>query len=83
MEQIIFERPDTDSRCEGWILFENGDVTFLMIPSAVDGKTPLIVVARDVDGDGIFHQAENYWLNDEEDADLRYLRDLMEGASLY
>jgi len=72
-----------DSRCEGWVVFENGDVTFLMIPSALDGITPVIIVARDIDEDGVFHQAENFWLNDADEATLRYLSDLMKGASLY
>lgn len=31
-----------------------------------DGVTLTVAVARDVDGDGVFHHAENHWLTDED-----------------
>jgi hypothetical protein len=82
MEQVIYERPETDSRCDAWILWGNGDVTLLMVPLEADGVTLTVAVARDIDGDGIFHRADNYWLNDEDQATLRFLSDLVQGMSL-
>lgn len=38
-------------------------------------------VARDIDGDGAFHQAEQYWLNDEGEATRRFLSDLVRGMT--
>jgi hypothetical protein len=82
MKQVIFERPETDSRCDAWIMWGNGDVTALMVPLEADGVTLTVAVARDVNGDSVFHHAENYWLNDEDQATLRFLSDLAQGMSL-
>ena len=82
MEQVMYERPETDGRCDAWTLWGNGDVTALMVPLEADGMTLTVAVARDIDADGVFHQAENYWLNDEDEATLRFLSDLVDGMSL-
>ena len=44
--------------------------------------TLTVAVARDIDADGIFHRADNHWLNDEDEATLRFLSDLVDGMSL-
>lgn len=82
MEQVIYERPERHGRCDAWIMWGNGDVTALMVPLEADGVTLTVAVTRDMDGDGIFHPAENYWLNDEDEATLRFLSDLVQGMSL-
>ena len=82
MEQVIYQRAETDSRCEAWILWGNGDVTALMVSLEADGVTLAVAVARDIDGDGVFHRAENYWLNDDDEVTLRFLSDLVQGTSL-
>jgi hypothetical protein len=82
MEQVIYERPEAACRCDAWILWGNGDVTALMVPLEADGVSLTVAVARDVDGDGVFHHAENYWLNDEDQATLRFLSHLVQGMSL-
>ena len=46
MEQVIYERPETDGRCDAWILWRNGDVTVLMVPLEADGVTLTVAVAR-------------------------------------
>lgn len=53
-----------------------------MVPLEADGVTLTVAVARDIDADGIFHQADNYWLNDEDQATLRFLSDLVQGMTL-
>jgi hypothetical protein len=82
MEQAIYERPEADGRCDAWILWGNGDVAVLMVPLEADGMTLTVAVARDIDGDGVFHHAEDYWLNDEDEATLSFLSDLVDGMSL-
>jgi len=82
MEQVIYQWPETDSRSEAWILWSNDDVTTLMVPLESDGVTLTVAVARDTDGDGVFHRAEDYWLNDDDEATLRFLSDLVQGTSL-
>jgi hypothetical protein len=82
MEQVIYERPDSDSRCEAWTIWDNGDVTALLVPSAVDGVTLSVAEARDIDGDGIFQRAENYWMNDDDEATLTFLRRVFDGTTL-
>ena len=67
---------------DAWILWSNGDVTALMVPLEAGGVTLTVAVARDIDADGIFHRAENYSLNDEDEATLRLLSDLVQGMSL-
>jgi hypothetical protein len=82
MEQVVYERPDTDSSCDAWIFWDNGDVTALIVPTAVDGVTLAVTVARDIDGDGVYQQAENFWLNDDDEATLRFLREIFDGTTL-
>jgi hypothetical protein len=83
MEQIIYERNDRAAACNGWILWNNGDVTFLLVPDSSDWLSPLsVVVARDVDGDGIFQRAENYWMNDDDEDTLTFLRRVFDGTAL-
>ena len=81
MEQVIYERPESASRCDAWILWSNGDVTALMVPLEADGVTLTVAVARDIDADGIFHRADSYWLNDEDEATLSFLSDLVQGMT--
>jgi hypothetical protein len=83
MEQVIYKRHDRVGACDGWILFGNGDVTFLLVPDTSEWASPLsVVVARDVDGDGIFQRAENYWMNDDDEASLSFLRRVFDGTTL-
>jgi hypothetical protein len=82
MEKIIYERHDRVAACDGWILWCNGDVTFLLVPDTAEWLSPLsVVVARDVDGDGIYQRAERFWLNDEDDATLSFLRRVFDGTT--
>ncbi len=83
MEKVIYERHDRVAACDGWILWNNGDVTFLLIPDNSDWISPMsVVVASDDDQDGIYQQAQRYWLNDEEEAILSCLRRVFDGTTL-
>ena len=83
MEKVIYERHDRVAACDGWILWNNGDVTFLLVPDTAKWLSPVsVVVARDVDGDGIFQRAERYWLNDDDEATLNFLRRVFDGTTL-
>ena len=82
MEQVIYERHDSEARCDAWIIWGNGDVTFLLVPSAVGDLTLSVLVSRDIDGDGIYQRAEQFWLNDDDEATLTFLRRLFDGTAL-
>lgn len=83
MEQVIYERPDRVAACDGWILWKNDTVSFLLVPDTSEWLSPLsVVVARDIDGDGIYQRAERYWLNDDDEATLNFLRRVFDGTTL-
>jgi hypothetical protein len=83
MEQIIYEQPESIATCDGWILWCNGDVTFLLVPDTSKRLSPLsVLVARDTDGDGIYQRAERYWLSDDDEATLAFLRRVFDGTTL-
>ena len=48
---------------------------------ALDRLKPIAdgAAARDIEGDGVFHQEENYWLNDEDQTTLSFLSGLVDG----
>ena len=83
MEQIIYERHDRVAACDGWILWKNDTVSFLLVPDTSDWRSPLsVVVARDGDGDGIYQRAERFWLDDDDEATLSFLRQVFDGTTL-
>jgi hypothetical protein len=82
MEQVIYECPGGGTRCDAWFIWNNGDVTFLMVPSEANGVTLTVAVARDIDADGVFHKAEGYWLSEDDQSTLQFARELIEGTSL-
>jgi len=80
-QKQFYELPDRDGCVKATPWWSNGDVTFLLV--APDGINLEIVVARDIDGDGIFHQAESYWLNDDGELTLQFLQNLFKGCLVY
>jgi hypothetical protein len=83
MEQIIYQRHDRVAVCDGWILWKNDSVSFLLVPDSSEWLSSLsVVVARDIDGDGIFQRAERYWLDDDDEATLSFFRHVFDGTTL-
>jgi|WetSurMetagenome_2_1015567.scaffolds.fasta_scaffold624805_3 hypothetical protein len=82
-QERFYQLPDRDGCVKASYLWSNGDVTFLLVPDTSEWLSPLsVVVARDVDGDGIFQRAERYWLNDEDEATLNFLRSVFDGTTM-
>ena len=66
--KVLYERPETDSPCDAWIIVEIAEFTLLLVPSAVDNNTLSVVVAKNFEGGDVYYQAENYWMNEDEEA---------------
>ncbi len=81
LKQVSYQLPDRDGCVKAEYLCGNGDVAFLLI--APDGYNLEVVVARTVAGDGIFHRAESYWLTDNDELMLDFLKSLFKGCSVY
>ena len=83
MEKVTYERHDRVAACDGWILWSCGDVAFLLIPDNSDWISPMsVVVASDDDQDGIYQKALRYWLADDEEATLVFLRQVFDGTTM-
>lgn len=81
MKQVIYQLPDRDGCVKAEYLCGNGDVSFLLV--APDGYNLEVVVTRIIAGDGVFHRAETYWLNDNDEMMLDFLKNLFKGCSVY
>ena len=81
MEQVIYQLPDRDGCVDAERLWGNGDVTFLLV--ATDDYNLEVVVCRDMAGNGVFHRAESYWLNDDGELTLQFLTGLFGGCSVH
>jgi hypothetical protein len=81
LRKALYQLPDRAQRVPANQLWNNGDVAFLLV--APDGYNLEVVVASDIDDDGIFHRAERYWLDDEGDDTLRFLQNVFDGRSVY
>ena len=80
MDIVIFERPENGEQVESLVVWDNGDITALLVPSLADGETS-VLVGRDIDGDGVFQIAENYWLSENDRAELEFLSGLYKGCT--
>ena len=81
MKKVTYQLPDRDRCVTAEYLCGNGDVAFLLV--APDGYNLEVVVARHIAGDGIFYRAESYWLNDNNETMLEFLKNLFKGCSVY
>ena len=81
MKTVKYQLPDRDGCVKAEYLCCNGDVAFLLV--APDGYNLEVVVARIIPGDKVFHRAETYWLNDNDEMMLGFLKNLFKGCSVY
>lgn len=81
LKQVIYQLPDRAGCVKAEYLCFNGDVTFLLV--APDGYNLEVVVARHNAGDGMFHRADSYWLNENDEMMLEFLKNLFKGCSVY
>lgn len=81
MNTVKYKLPDRDGCVKAEYLCGNGDTAFLLV--APDGYNLEVVVARHIADDGMFHKAESYWLTENDELMLEFLKNIFKGCSVY
>lgn len=81
MNTVKYKLPDRDGFVKAEYLCGNGDIAFLLV--APDTFNFEVVVAKPNAGDGMFHKAESYWLTENDELMLEFLKNLFKGCSVY